>query len=123
MSADDLDTANRFMEALATAAETGDRERIMPFLAAGVVWVTPARTLRGVDEILTDLTWLGPPDHLDVEFEQAEPADLGDGRIVLDVQETYRMRGSGEFAYARARRIELTIRDASVARYEMRVVG
>jgi hypothetical protein len=123
LSADDLDTANNFLEALAAAAETGDRERVVPFLAASVEWVTPKRTLHGVDEILTDLTWLGPPDNLEVEFERGEMMDHGDGRIALDVHETYRMRGSGEFAYARDRRIELTIHGDTVARYEMRIVG
>ena len=123
MSAEDLETANRFLEALAAAAETGDREQIVPYLAADAEWVTPKRTLSGVGEILSGLTWLGPPDNLDVEFEQSEMTDLDDGRIVLDVHETYRVRGSSEFAYARDRRIELTIRGETVARYEMRVVG
>jgi hypothetical protein len=39
------------------------------------------------------------------------------------VHETYRVKGSGDFAFARDRRVELTIRDGSIARYEMRVVG
>src|SRR5262249_28958012 len=34
MSAEDLELANQFLEALATAAETGDRGRVVPFLAA-----------------------------------------------------------------------------------------
>jgi hypothetical protein len=33
------------------------------------------------------------------------------------------MKGTGDFAYARDRRVELTIRDGVIARYEMRVVG
>lgn len=123
MSDRDLETANRFLAALATAAESGDRERVVPFLNAEIEWVTPKRTLRGIEEILTDLTWLGPPDNLTVEFEQGAPTDLGDGRIILDVHEVYRVSSSGDFAYARDRRIELTIRDNAVARYEMRVVG
>ena len=85
--------------------------------------MTPKRTLSGIDEIRTDLTWLRPPDNLEVEFESGELTDLGDGRIVIDVHEVYRMSGSGEFAYARDRRIELTMRGAAIARYEMRVVG
>src|SRR5262245_42635226 len=115
MSAEELETANGFLEALAGAAQTGDRERLVPFLAADVEWVTPMRTLRGIDEILTDLTWLGPLDKLSFEFERGELTDLGDGRIVLDVHQTYRMRESGDFAYERDRRIELTIRDDAVA--------
>jgi hypothetical protein len=49
--------------------------------------------------------------------------DLGGVRIVTDVHETYRMSDTGDFAYARDRRIDLTIQDGKIARYEMRVVG
>jgi hypothetical protein len=123
MSAEDLETARLFLDALAVAARTGDRQPILPFLAADVEWVNPMRTLRGIDEILSDLTWLGPPDNFDVEFDQGEMADLDDGRIAVEVHETYRMQTSGEFAYECDRRIDLTIRGGAVARYEMRVVG
>lgn len=120
---EDLETASQFLEALANAAETGEREQIFRFLAADIEWANDKRTLRGIDEIRSDLTWLGPPDNLDVEFEQEEPRDLGDGHIVVDVHETYRLRASREFAYARDLRVELSVRDGTVARYEMRVVG
>jgi hypothetical protein len=60
-------------------------------------------------------------DNLDIEFGEPEISDLGGGRIVSNVHEIYRMKGTGDFAYARDRRIELTIRDRKVARYEMRV--
>jgi len=123
MGAGDLEIANQFLAALATAAETGDREGVIPFLSAGIEWVTPKRTLRGVEEIRTDLTWLRPPDTLEVEFERGELTDLGEGRVALDVHEVYRVRGSGDFAYARDRRLELTIRGDGIARYEMRVTG
>jgi hypothetical protein len=33
------------------------------------------------------------------------------------------VRSNGDFAYARDRRLELTIHDGVVARYEMRIVG
>jgi hypothetical protein len=123
MGAQDLELADRFLEALAAAAETGDRERVIPFLSDEIEWVTPKRTLRGIDEIRTELTWLRPPDNLEVDFETGEVRDLGNGRIAVDVHEVYRVSGSREFAYARDRRLELMIRDAAVARYEMRVVG
>jgi hypothetical protein len=123
MSAEDLEVANRFLEALASAAETGDRARVIPFLAAAVEWVTPQRRLLGIDEILSDLNWLGPPDDLDVEFRRGEMTDLGDGQIVFDVHQTYRLKGSGDFAYARDRHIELRIEGVTISRYEMRVVG
>jgi hypothetical protein len=122
MSAGDLEIVNHFLAALADAAETGNRESIFPFLATGVEWVTPQRTLRGLDEVRADLTWLRPPDNLQVQFERGETEELGEGRIALDVHETYRLRGSGDFAYARERRLELTIIDSAIARYEMRVV-
>jgi hypothetical protein len=123
MNPEDLQTATDFLEALASAAETGDRKRIVPFLAADVEWVTPIVTLQGVDAILTDLVWLRPPENLAVEFERGELTELADGRLGVDVHETYRLRDSSEFAYACDRRIELTICEAAVARYEMRLVG
>ena len=52
-----------------------------------------------------------------------EWADLGDGRAAVDVVEVYRVKGSGDFAYRRGRRIEVTIDDGKVKRYEMAVVG
>lgn len=123
MSADDLELAERFLVALETAAETGDKEPVYPFLAADVEWVTPKRVLSGIDEIREQLTWGTPREKLDVEFEQGEPTDLGDGRIVSNVHEIYRMRATGDFAFARDRQIELTIRGGEIARYEMRIVG
>jgi hypothetical protein len=39
------------------------------------------------------------------------------------VRETYRMKETGDFAYARERRIELTIREGMITRYEMRFAG
>jgi len=123
MSADDLALARRFLDALAAAAQSGDRDHIYPLLAADVEWLTPKREVRGLDEAREQLTWIRPPDHLDVEFEESELTDLGDGRIVTDVHETYRMKGSGDFAYAQERRIELTVRDGKIARYEMRREG
>jgi ketosteroid isomerase-like protein len=122
MSTDDLQLAKDFLEALAAAAETGDRSALYPFLAPDVEWRTPQRELRGVDAIHDQLTWLSPPDKLDIDFEEPELTDHGGGRIVSDVRQTYRIRGTGDFAYARARRIDLTIRDGKIARYEMRVV-
>ena len=77
--------------------------------------MTPKRELHGIGEARDQLTWVSPPDNLDVEFDQPELTDLGDGRIVSDVHEIYRLKGTGEFAYARERRIELTIRDGRIA--------
>ena len=64
-----------------------------------------------------------PPDNLEVEFDELELSDLGGGRIVSEPREVYRVRETGEPAYTRRRRIEVTIRDRGVARYQMRIVG
>ena len=71
----------------------------------------------------THLTWVRPPDNLDIEFDELELSDLGGGRIVSEAREVYRVRETGEEAYTRRRRIEVTIRDRRIARYEMRIVG
>jgi ketosteroid isomerase-like protein len=123
MGADDLELAKRFLSALATAARTGDREPIYPLLAADVDWITPKRDLHGIDEAHDRLTWISPPEHLEIEFSDPNLTDLGDGRVVSEVHEVYRVKGTGDFAYARDRRIDLTIRDGKIARYEMRIVG
>jgi ketosteroid isomerase-like protein len=123
MSVEDFELAHRFLGALEAAASTGDREALYPLLAPDVEWVTPQRDLRGIDDVHESLTWLHPPETLDVEFSAHEVEDLGDGRVVTDVHQTYRMKGTGAFAYACDRRIELLIRDSRIARYEMRIVG
>jgi hypothetical protein len=123
MIAGDLQLAREFLSALAGVAKTGERDALYPFLASDVAWLTPQRELRGLDEVRDQLTWLTPKEQLEIEFEEEEITDLGDGRIVSDVHETCRMKGSGDFAYARNRRIELTIREGKIARYEMRIVG
>jgi hypothetical protein len=123
VSADDLEIAARFLAALATVANTGERELLYPFLAADVQWVTPRRDLAGIDEVREELTWITAPENFDLEFEATRMNDLGDGRIVTDVHERYRTKATGDVAHTRDRQIELTIRDAQVARYEMRIVG
>ena len=123
MSAGDLDIARQFLAALAAAARTGERNGLYPLLAPDVEWVTPKRDLAGIDEVHDQLTWISPHENLDLEFEQTELTDLGDGRVVSAVHEVYRMKGTGDFAFARDRLIELTIRDHMIARYELRDVG
>jgi hypothetical protein len=123
MSADDLEIARQFLSTLATVANTGERELLYPFLAADVEWVTPRRDLAGIDEVREELTWITAPENFDLDFEVTQMRDLGGGRIVTDVHELYRIKSTGEVAHTRDRQIELTIRDAKVARYEMRIVG
>jgi len=123
MSADDLELARQFLAALAAASQTGDRDAIYPLLAHDIEWLTPKRDLRGIDEAREELSWIRPPDNLDVEFDEPRLTDLGDGRIVTDVIEVYRAKGSGDFAYTQARQIELTVRGGKIARYELRRGG
>jgi ketosteroid isomerase-like protein len=123
VSADDLTLAGQFLSVLATVANTGDRERLYPFLATDVEWLTPRRDLSGIDEVREELTWITAPENLDLDFEVRQMRDLGGGRVVTDVHELYRAKGTGEVAHTRDRRIELTIRDGKVSRYEMRIVG
>ena len=123
MSAEDLEFAREFLDVLATAAKTGDRAALYSLLAHDVEWLTPQRDVHGLDAARKELTWVTPPENLDLEFNEPELNDLGGGRVVSDVLEVYRMKQTGEFAYARDRRIQLTIRDGKVARYEMWIVG
>jgi ketosteroid isomerase-like protein len=123
MGAGDPEVARAFLDAVERAAATGDREPVYPLLAPDVVWVTPKRELAGIDAVREQLTWGAAPEHLDLEFTTGDMTDLGDGRIATDVREVYRMKGTGDFAYARTLRIELTIRDGRIARYERRDVG
>jgi ketosteroid isomerase-like protein len=123
MSAEDVQVASRFLAALEAAARSGDREAVYPLLAPDVEWVIPQRTLRGVEELKEKHTWGSPRGDLEVEFEADEWIDLGDGRVTSEVREHYRWKETGEVAQQRDRRIELTIRDGKIARYEMHIVG
>ena len=123
MGAGDLEIARQFRIALEGAAKSGDREAVYPFLAADVEWVTPKRTLHGIDEVREELIWGSPPENLDLEFEEGDWLELDDGRVVSDVRQIYRVKGTSDFAYERNRQIELTILDGKISRYEMRIVG
>ncbi len=123
MAAQDGDVAERFRVALEAAVRTGDREAVYELLAPEVEWVTPQRTLHGLDEMRREWTWGSSPESFEYEFEDSGWADEGDGRLVCDVQEVYRLKETGEFAYRRTVRIELTVRNGKVDRYELRVVG
>ena len=122
MSAEDLAVARQFIDTLAAAAKSGQLEEVYPLLASDVHWMTPQRDVRGVDDLAALFSWFSPEEIVhEVEFEIEEPADLGGGRIATDFQEIYRTKQTGEFAYARDRRVVLTIRDGKVASYEMRM--
>ena len=123
MSSDASEIATDFLTALEAAAKTGERDPVYPFLAPDVEWVTPQRALVGVDAIRRELTWGNPPDKLDLEFERGDLVHLGEGRVACDVRQVYTLKSTGELAYTRMRRVELTVRDGKVSRYEMRSVG
>jgi ketosteroid isomerase-like protein len=122
MSADDLAVARRFFEALAAAANSGDHDRIYPLLAPDVEWLTPLRNLHGVDEVRDQPSWpwISPRTNLQIDFEETKTIDLGGGRVVWDFRELHRTTSTGDLAYTRDRRIELTIRGDKIARYELR---
>jgi hypothetical protein len=120
VSARDLELAREFLAALAVAATTGDTSGVYPFLAEDVDWLTPQAAFHGIGEVHERLARISSRENLDVEFGELELTDGGSGRIVTDVHQIYRMKGSGDIAYARNRRIELTIRGDKIARYEMR---
>jgi hypothetical protein len=123
MDADELAVATQFRIALEQAAKTGNWTLVYPCLAPDVEWITPQRTLIGIDKVERDLTWGVPPENLDVEFQIGDWVDLDAGHAAVHVHETYRMKRSGDFAYERERRIEITIRDGKISRYEMKIVG
>jgi len=120
MSPGDLEIAQHFGTALEGAARTGDWTAVYPLLAADIEWVTPRRTLSGIAELEHDRIWGYPPEHLDLEFEVGDWADLGGGRAAIDVRQIYRMKGSGDFAYQRDLHIEVLIRGGKISRYEIR---
>jgi len=125
MSAQDLAVARQFLEALASAATSGDHDGIYPLLASDVEWLTPLRTLSGIGEVRSQPSWpwIVPRTSFDIDFEERETVDLGNGRILADFREIYRTKDTGDFAYARERRIELRVRGEKISRYEMKFAG
>jgi hypothetical protein len=123
MSDRDLELAKEFLGALAVSVTTGESEAVYPLLAPDVEWLTPQIKLRSVGELRERMELISPRERLEVEFGEPELTDLGSGRIVSDVKEVYRMKDTGDFAYARERRIELTIREGVITRYELLLAG
>ena len=123
MSEQDVEVATRFLDAANAALQSGDREPAFALVTQDVEWVTPERTFHGIDDVREHLIWGFPPEHLDVELEVGEVVDLGDGQIRSEMLQVYRWKETGEFAHQRRRRIDLTIRDGKISRYEMRILG
>jgi ketosteroid isomerase-like protein len=122
MALTDLETASQFLKAAEVALQTGERKAAYALVAPDIEWVTPQRTLQGIGAIKDELTWGKPSEKLDVEFEEGDWVEHGDGRVGCEVHEVYRLKGSGEVAYERDRSIELTVREGNFSRYEMRFV-
>src|SRR5262249_20822197 len=68
MSAEDLEFAREFLDVLATAAKTGERTALYSLLAYDVEWLTPQRDVHGLEAAREELTWVAPPENLDLEF-------------------------------------------------------
>ena len=102
---------------------TGDPKGVLELVSPDVEWVTPQRTLRGIDELRTWRVWGSSGESFDFDFGEGEWADQGDGQVACEVRQVYRTKETGEFAYERWRRIELTVRDGKISRYEVKVVG
>jgi ketosteroid isomerase-like protein len=123
VTSDDLVLARRFLAALEDAVRTGEHETVLELLAPDVEWITPQRTLRGIDEVQTWRIWGSSGESFDFEFGEGDWVEHGDGQVACDVRQIYRVRETGDFAYERGRRIELAIRDGRISRYEVRAVG
>ena len=123
MTAEELEVAERFRTALETAVQTADREAVFALLDPDVEWITPQRTLHGIDEMRADWTWGSSPETFEYAFEEGDWVDHGDGRLSCDARQVYRMKETGDFAYERDLRVQLTIRNGKVSRYEMKRIG
>ena len=93
MSAE-LEIAERFRAAVEAAVSTGERSGLLELVAPDVEWVTPLRTLRGVDELATWRVWGSSGEGFDFEFGDGEWVDRGDGRVDCEVHQVYRVKAS-----------------------------
>jgi hypothetical protein len=123
MTVEDIEIATRFRAALEDAVATGDRELVLKLVTLDVEWVTPQRTLHGIEELRTWPLWDASADAFDFQFGEGDWIDHGDGRLACDVTQVYRVKDTGDFAYQRVRRVELTIQDQKIRRYELRFTG
>lgn len=120
MTADDVSVAERFRTAVEEAFATGDRELVYALFADDVEYTTPHRTLRGLSEVREKLKWGGEKENLDVEFENGDWRDLGDGNVVSESRMVQRWKESGEVAATMIIQEQVTVRDGKIARYERR---
>jgi ketosteroid isomerase-like protein len=123
VASEDLELADRFRVALETPVRSGDREAVLELLAPDVEWVTPQRTLHGIDELRTWRIWGASAETFDFEFAEGDWVDRGDGRFVCHGRQVYRLKETEEVAYERERGIEITIREGKISRYELLFTG
>ena len=118
MSIEDVDLAQRFDAAVEAAFATGDREGVYPFFADDIEYTTSRRTLRGLDEVREKLSWGGGGEleNLDVEREEGEWQDLGDGHVVREDRIVQRWKESGEVAAVMLVKLDLRIRYGKIIR-------
>ena len=78
------------------------------------------KTLHGVDEVANFYLGKpsGGPENLDVEFDPGELEAGGGGRVSAVNHQIFRWKESGELAYERRVRIDYTIRDGRIVKYE-----
>ena len=64
---------------------------------------------------ILDVRWGASPETFDYEFEEGGWTDDGQGQLECDVRQVYRLKETGDFAYERTRRVQLTLRQAGSA--------
>ena len=119
---EDVEIVRRWREVLVD----DDTGAAAPLLAPDVEWVVVSgESLRGIDEVRKYYAGSGSggPENLDVEFDPGELEDLGDGHVSALNHQVYRWKETGELAHERQARIEYTIRDGRIVRYEAKLRG
>src|SRR5262245_14763156 len=123
MPAQDLETAQQFQSAAEAALRTGDFEPMVAFVAPDIECVTPQHSLSGIDAFAEELRRARPSERFEVEFDNGDWKDLGNGRYSCEVRVFFRSKATEEFSYSRDRSFVLTIREGKVSRYEMGFAG
>ena len=117
---EDVEIVRRWREVL-----VDDDTKATAALAPDVEWVVVSgESLHGIDEVRKYYagSGSGAPENLDVEFDPGELEDLGDGHVSAVNHQVYRWKDTGELAYEREARIEYTIRDGRIVRYEAKLL-
>jgi hypothetical protein len=120
MSVSDLDIAEQFRSAAEAGLRTGDFEPVAAFLAPDVECVMPQHSLEGPEALVEELSRTRPSERFDVDFENGNWKDRGNGRFYCQIRALYLSKVSDDLSYSRDRSFELTIRDGKVSRFEMR---